>query len=183
MKTSLFYENWVKVMKWLRKKLFQEPKPGPIPLPKPGPIPEPKPGPIPEPKPGPAPDPSHSYGPKFDPFSDPETIESKPKRIQDPGFFKDALKPDSEIDVSRSEIIEKEIRKAAPTINRIKFCLTQAAVTDYQIHEKGKVGVNTQVFATAPGIRVPVEGVFLCFIARPVVDKTIKQPEPKYYKN
>lgn len=72
-----------------------------------------------------------------------------------------------DIDIDRSATIEGAIRGKIPTtLNSIKGALNNANVTGYKIHEVGKTGVNTNIFATAPGIRVPVKGHFLVFIAR-----------------
>ncbi len=60
--------------------------------------------------------------------------------------------------------IEAEIRKEAPTKNRIQHVLRNFGVTDFLIHTGGKVGPNTKIWITAPGMRIPAYGFFLCFI-------------------
>lgn len=62
-----------------------------------------------------------------------------------------------------------EIRKLIPTtVGGIKLCLTRAGIdiVDCKIHKGDKIGANTPVWVTGPGIRLPVYGHFLCFIAK-----------------
>ena len=67
----------------------------------------------------------------------------------------------------KSSQIEAEIRKEAPTLNRIQFVLKNFGVTDYTIHHGEKNGPNTKIWITAPGMRIPIYGAFLSFIANP----------------
>jgi len=104
-----------------------------------------------------------NYKAEIDSPPPPPTIDPKnpPDGPKEPG-------PSSEqaIDVGRCLGLEKEIRLQTPTINHIQGVLNGSGVTGYKVHEAGKDGANTKVFVTAPGLRIPVEGYFLCFIAR-----------------
>ena len=99
--------------------------------------------------------------------------EAKVKASADPGpgthpgpgpdFYEKIEAPD----LARCSVIEGAIRDVVPTtVNSIKGALNNAGIKDYVIHYGERVGPNTQVWATVPGMRVPVEGYFLCFIAR-----------------
>ena len=143
-----------------------KPEPKPSPEPEPEPVPE---LPEPEPEPEPVPDlplarlPGH--GPEYDWRSEPYVTQ---KEIEDEKKTESELKPRPVLEPEPVDpaTIEATIRENPATINSIKSALNNANVIGYQIHEAGKVGVNTKVFATAPGIRVPVEGYFKVFIAK-----------------
>jgi len=111
---------------------------------------------------------------------DPERIQ-EPEQTQDPPFVSHEPVHEAEIDVDFSMTIERAIRKKIPpNINSMKLCLRQAGVTEYTFIEGGKKGPNTLIHIEGPGIRVPLEGHFLCFIARSGNDPNVQQPPPVY---
>ena len=70
------------------------------------------------------------------------------------------------VDQANSQMIEGLIRENAVDINRIKTMIEQNNVSNIVVHEAGKDGPNTLVYATGDGVRVPYSGYFKCFIAR-----------------
>lgn len=83
-----------------------------------------------------------------------------------PGAIPDAVPVSDVYNRALSMQIEAFIRGEGkvPDINRITEGLVAFGIKDYVIHEAGKDGVNTKVFATGfPGIRVPYENFFLVF--------------------
>lgn len=61
------------------------------------------------------------------------------------------------VNVRRSAIIEQEIRSKPVTLKRIDHILDGFGFTNHAVRDGKKKG---EVYATAPGIRVPVKGYF-----------------------